>query len=278
MRQIELYPGVYSSAIGFGCGPILGSVDKNTAIRAIEVAIDHGINHFDLARSYGYGEAEKFVGRRLCRNRDAFRIATKFGIHANWKARLLSPMKPVARKLRKHLVTKPSGTNPFLSSADRFHDRLPISSEAMTRSLDTSLRALGTDYIDYFFVHEPLETIHEFESVFLTADRLRQAGKIRCFGLATPKLLDGTHDAYVNRFNLLQFARPATSQEYMQVVAERGGEPNILFSPFRNTPPGQRDVVIPDLLKDFKRSVILCSMFNPCHIIANHQAASIHDT
>ena len=57
MKKVELVKGIQSSVLGFGCAPILGSVGAKTATRAIDCAIDCGITHFDLARSYGYGEA-----------------------------------------------------------------------------------------------------------------------------------------------------------------------------------------------------------------------------
>ena len=62
MKQIELSTGISSSVLGFGCAPILGSVDGRTAARAVACALDNGITHFDLARSYGYGAAEGFIG------------------------------------------------------------------------------------------------------------------------------------------------------------------------------------------------------------------------
>ncbi len=97
MRTVELVRGIKSSVVGFGCAPILGSVDGKKAKRAIHLALDNGINHFDLARSYGYGEAEKFVGKLLKGKRNEVVLASKFGIRANWKATLLRPVKPILR-------------------------------------------------------------------------------------------------------------------------------------------------------------------------------------
>jgi len=57
--------GINSSVLGFGCAPILGSKNYKISKKAIELAMENGINHFDLARSYGYGEAENFVGKLI---------------------------------------------------------------------------------------------------------------------------------------------------------------------------------------------------------------------
>ena len=42
MRTVELVPGIKSSALGFGCAPILGAVDGAVARRALAVALDEG--------------------------------------------------------------------------------------------------------------------------------------------------------------------------------------------------------------------------------------------
>ena len=63
MRTVELIKGIHSSELGFGCAPIQGAVDSKSAKYAPDYAIDHGINHLDLARSYGYGDAEGLVGK-----------------------------------------------------------------------------------------------------------------------------------------------------------------------------------------------------------------------
>lgn len=269
MRQVELSPGIISSALGFGCAPILGSVDASKAARAIDVAIDLGVNHFDLARSYGYGEAESFVGRHLQAKRDSIRIATKFGIEANWKASLLRPLKPLVRRLRKPKAARDPGETQVNVVADRFHDRVPITAEAMKRSLEISLRALRTDYVDYLFVHEPLQSIADWEATSTAARKLKQEGKIRCFGLATPSILDQIHEAYLDEFDLLQFASPVTKLDYTRVVSSRGSRPTIIFSPMRSFADEKPSESLHRLQSDFVRSVILCSMFNPNHIREN---------
>ena len=47
--------------IGFGCSS-LTSVGRKKALRLLESAFDVGIRHFDVARYYGYGEAEGILG------------------------------------------------------------------------------------------------------------------------------------------------------------------------------------------------------------------------
>jgi len=155
MRKVELIKGIQSSVLGFGCAPILGSVDAKSAKMAVELALDCGINHFDLARSYGYGEAEKFVGKLLKPHRSEVVISTKFGIKANWKAQILAPAKPFMRavmdriKINKSFVSSPK-ENVGAKYADNFFDRIPLTAFEMQKSVEQSLRQLNCDYIDSF--------------------------------------------------------------------------------------------------------------------------------
>jgi len=280
MRTVELANNIYSSALGFGCAPILGSVDAKTADNALNIAYDSGVNHFDLARSYGYGEAEGFVGKFIKGKRDKVVVASKFGIKANWKAKLLSPVKPLIRSIKKN---RPKEVAPISvvedkkgTIADRFHDRIPLNGEQMRLSLEQSLKALKTDYVDYFFVHEPLHTLNEFEDLAATASALKSEGKIRAWGLAYMRSQEHEHEAYLNRFDVLQFDNSPGALGYDKVVAARGQMPNVIFSPLRGgskeKSPAQK---LQQLFKEFPKSVILCSMFSEKHIRDNAKIAGV---
>ncbi|MGI8555901.1 MAG: aldo/keto reductase [Pyrinomonadaceae bacterium] len=65
-----------SSRVIFGAAA-LGSVSKADADRALELLIEHGINHIDVAASYG--DAELRIASWLRRSPGAFFLATKTG-------------------------------------------------------------------------------------------------------------------------------------------------------------------------------------------------------
>ena len=282
MRTVELVPGIKSSALG--CAPILGAVDGAVARRALAVALDEGITHFDVARSYGYGQAEAWLGRELARRRDGVVLATKFGIRATASARLLQPLKPLvrwAKKLKGHrppsTVHRPPSTGSTSSGAttlgDRFHARVAMEPANLRSSVETSLRALRTDYLDYLFLHEPREVIEGIDALAEEAARLKTEGKIRAWGLAFMRSQGDMHRTYLSRFDVLQFDLSPGAHDYGPILAERSGSPNVFFSPFRQAPEGMaRADVLRGLAADFSRSVILCSMFNPDHIRANVRA------
>src|ERR1700749_4540466 len=100
MDYLTLAPGLpASSRLGFGCGGVMGRVGRTQSLRVIAAALDGGITHFDVARLYGYGEAEALVGEALAGKRDKVVIASKFGLTAPRAAGALRALKPIAQKL-----------------------------------------------------------------------------------------------------------------------------------------------------------------------------------
>jgi len=282
MRKVELAKGIHSSILGFGCAPIMGSVDATTGKRALAYALDVGVNHLDLARSYGYGEAEKFVGKLIKGKRQDLVLASKFGIIANWKANLIAPVKPIVRyalsqiKRNKPTIEKSTEPQNGATIANRFLERVPISSTWMKKSLEKSLKALGTDYLDCLFIHEPEATLLNIDELLMAADQLKQQGKIRALGLACMRSQMPLHSNYMNKFDVLQFDNSPGAPGYDKAVNDRGTLSNVIFSPMRG---GSEQISPADKLKqlytDFPNSVILCSMFNTAHIAANAAVADL---
>ena len=271
MKTTELVDGVHSSVLGFGCAPILGAVDSVKSQRAIEFAIDNGITHFDLARSYGYGEAEKFVGKVIKNRRDKVVIASKFGIKPSWAASVLKPAKPFLRFIKGKPATKPLRPADESSKlSDYFLKRVPLTGAEMRKSLERSLKELRTDYIDYFFIHEPRNFLINVDELSEMAEILKKEGKIRGWGLAYMRSKEHVHKPYLNKFGLLQFDNSPGAPGYEAVVSERGPKPNIIFSPLRG---GSSELSASEklqrLFNDFPKSVVLCSMFNEKHLLEN---------
>jgi aryl-alcohol dehydrogenase-like predicted oxidoreductase len=279
MRKIELVPGVQSSVLGFGCAPILGAIGSVTAARALSQALDCGINHLDIARSYGYGEAEEFLGKFLRGRREQVVIASKFGIRATWKASLLRPLKPLVRVMkdrRKTAAARPAAppSEAAVHRSDPFHERIPLTAKSMRHSLECSLKALRTDYLDLFFVHEPAGALEHLDELVEAAGALKAAGKIRGWGLAFDWGSSGALASSFASFDVLQFNNSPGAAHYNEVRQARAAAPNIFFSPFRTSLGMEPADVLTTLWEDFPRSVVLCSMFRPEHIASNAALAS----
>src|SRR5258706_8532968 len=75
--------GLSVSAIGFGCWEIAGGygqIDAALFDRAVQRAIDGGINCFDTAEAYGMGVSERALARALGSRRQEVCVVTKVGI------------------------------------------------------------------------------------------------------------------------------------------------------------------------------------------------------
>jgi hypothetical protein len=146
----------------------------------LAAAFDLGIAHFDVARMYGLGAAERELGAFARSRRERLVIATKFGIDpapASWMARLQGPARALMSRY------------PALRRVVKRHDsalqRRRYTAQLAQRSLERSLKELGTDYVDIFFVHDPrIEDDLAVEELRAFLEGARDAGRIRAWGIA----------------------------------------------------------------------------------------------
>ncbi len=139
-----------------------------------------GLSHFDVARMYGLGMAEGELGLFARGRREQITIATKFGIEPGSPrlARLQAPARAALARLpalRAALKRRGSGAHP----------RRRYDAAGARESLETSLRELGTDYVDVFFVHDPAPSDHvDLDGLGELCEELIESGKIRAWGLS----------------------------------------------------------------------------------------------
>lgn len=196
MRQATLPPAFRTtlppfSAMGFGCAAVMGRVGRADSLRALSTAWDLGINFFDTARSYGYGESEALLGSFLQERRSQAVICTKFGIlpsqNAGWK-RHVKPLAQAALKLVPSLrsaVRKQASSQIVPASFD---------TTLLRTSFETSLRELRTDYVDMLLLHAaPAAVLHD-DALMAALQRLVDQGKVRVVGIS------GMHDVIEQTF------------------------------------------------------------------------------
>jgi aryl-alcohol dehydrogenase-like predicted oxidoreductase len=149
---------MHITRVGIGTAPIgstpewrvyWGPQDEGSAIRAIQTAIDLGVNWIDTAPFYGWGRAERIVGEAIRGRRDRVYVFTKCGTLDDGRGGWYESLRP----------------------------------ESIRREVESSLRSLRTDYIDLYQFHDPdLET--PIEESWATMQRLVQEGKVRYGGLS----------------------------------------------------------------------------------------------
>lgn len=140
--------GVKVSQLCLGTMMFGDPTDERTSLDMIERALDAGINFLDTADKYNAGESERIVGRALNGRREQIVLATK--------------------------VTLPMGEGPNMSGSSRKH---------IIEGCEASLRRLGTDYLDIYYLHKP-DPDTRIEESLSAMDQLVRQGKVLYVGLS----------------------------------------------------------------------------------------------
>lgn len=134
--------GVRVSRLCFGTMSFGGDADEATSAALFARCRDAGINFFDCADKYSHGGAEEILGRLVEGCRDEVVIATK--------------------------AYFASGDGPNDRGSSRYH---------LVRAVEASLRRLGTDRVDFFFLHR-FDDVTPLEETLRGIELLVQQGKI----------------------------------------------------------------------------------------------------
>jgi aryl-alcohol dehydrogenase-like predicted oxidoreductase len=134
--------GVDVSRICLGTMMFGGQTSEADSIKIIHKSLDEGVNFIDTANIYNKGESEVVVGKALAGKRHDVVLATK--------------------------GRQPMGEGPNSSGASRLH---------LMRELDASLKRMGTDFVDLYYVHTPDYDTPIDETLRACDDMVRQ-GKV----------------------------------------------------------------------------------------------------
>ena len=182
--------GVTTTAVGLGCAGLFHHPQRGARRAVLDAAYDAGIRYFDAAPIYGLGRAEPELSAFLKGRRAEVTVATKFGLEPTPLARavglgqgpvraFLAKRRGAAEGLKAAAGGPESGlVGRLLYAAPGFHK------QSAQAGLERSLRALGTDYIDVFLLHDPAgAVIPSAPELVDYLDEQRRQGRIRCWGV-----------------------------------------------------------------------------------------------
>lgn len=203
---------LFVNPVGLGCMGFSHAsgdpVDSETAVKTLRQAYEMGYDFFDTAEAYTgvfpdgtVSYNEELVGAALKDVRDKVVIATKMGVHHNEDLSL----------------------------------RLDSRPETIRSSVETSLKRLGTDYIDLYYQHR-IDPMVEPETVAETMAKLIKEGKIRYWGISE------TTEEYLRRANAVcpvtaienRYSMMARWHEKIFPVCEELNVAYVAFSPMAN--------------------------------------------
>lgn len=180
IRQIQVPSiGANASAIGFGCASLGSRVGERAGLRALEHAFELGVTWYDVAPSYGDGEAEAIIGKFIAARRSEVRICTKVGIAPVPIPRLMKAIKPLAQAAVGILPIRG-----VVSRARPAAAKMPLSATLVETSLTASLRRLRTDHVDVLALHGPAPEEVIRDDVVRALEKVVQEGKARTVGIA----------------------------------------------------------------------------------------------
>ncbi len=172
--------GLQISPLCLGTMMFGGQTDEAASLRIIAKAQDAGVNFIDTADIYNEGRSEEITGRAIAPHRTHWVLATK--------------------------VANSTGPGP---------NERGLSRRRIMEAAEASLRRLGTDWIDIYYLHREDHTTPLSETVRAMGDLVR-AGKIRYFGLSNHR---AWRVAEICRLcDELGIDRPVVSQPYYNAM------------------------------------------------------------
>ncbi|AMR27769.1 aldo/keto reductase [Hymenobacter psoromatis] len=161
IKQVALgTQGLHVSVEGLGCMGMTGGIngmsvygeaDEAESLATLHRALELGVTMLDTADLYGPMLNERLVAKVLAGQRDKFTVATKFGFEVD--------------------------------DNEQWTGGYNGRPEYVRKSIERSLRNLGTDYVDLYYLHR-LDPATPIEDTVGAMSRLVEEGKVRYLGLS----------------------------------------------------------------------------------------------
>jgi aryl-alcohol dehydrogenase-like predicted oxidoreductase len=201
-RRILGSSGIEVSAIGLGCMGMswaYGTGDDTESLAVIDRALELGITFLDTSDVYGPFTNEELVGRAIAGRRDEIVLATKGG-----------------------LVVEDYATRTIRRDGRREHLR---------EACEASLRRLGVDVIDLYYLHRVDEDVPVEDSVGVMAELVSE-GKVRALGLSEVDVPTLERAVAIHPIHALQSELSLWTRGALGDVVPWCAEHDVAFVPF----------------------------------------------
>lgn len=262
MRTVEFAGWPHRvSVLGLGCASLGSRISRRAGAAAIARALDAGISWFDVAPSYGDGEAEAILGGALAGAKVA--ILTKVGLQSSPTSGLKMMMRSIARPL----VAAVPGLQTLVKPARAgVIERVKLSAETIRMSALRSLERLRVDRVAVLALHDPSDDDVRSDEVLRALDDLKRQGLAARVGIA------GTYDSFMAanaanaQIDVAQFGAADGSHRVAPLAAR--GVFTVVHSVFAG------GSTLRECLAANRAGVVLVSSFKPDHLRANVAIAS----
>lgn len=191
--------GPMVTALGLGCMPMsmaYGVRDDKESLKTLHRALELGVNFLDTADMYGDGHNEELISKAMKGKREQIIIATKCG---------------------------------FVKSNDTYE--IDASPSYIKKACEASLKRLGTDVIDLYYMHRGDPKTPMEDSIGAMAD-LVKAGKIRHIGVSELKAETIRRAAKIHPIAALQTEYSLWSRKPEEKIIPACRELGIAFVPY----------------------------------------------
>lgn len=178
--------GIKVTKVGYGAS-------RSMEPALLMAAIDSGVNFIDTGRSYFNGNNEVMIGKTLPEIRKDVVIQSKMRVR--------------------------------LRDSDKTGNLSETIKKIMESSLNASLKALQTDYIDIMLLHDPSDvTIITNETVMEFLTTAKKKGRIRAFGFSTHNVIEILRSAVETKFYDIIMLPYNHKGSYVHMLSGRSSE------------------------------------------------------